>query len=488
VTEANGVAELRIEYKPVGNNGSATLTAKLADDVIGHAKIDLGKPKARTEFVEALVKGKPGIDGAAMEKELLRIGAELSARHAKGDEKPAPPEADALLLKMPQHVRHVARAMLESPDLMQRVIDDVASCGVAGERELVATIYLVGVSRLLPRPLASIVQAPSSTGKSYVVEKTAALFPPETVIHTTAMTAQSLYYLEAGALQHKFIVAGERSRKEDDDTAEATRALREMIGSGRLTKLVPMKEGGRIVTQRIEQPGPIAYVETTTLTKIFDEDANRCLLLSADERKQQTAHIVNRLAGHYSGAAANTVDVIVQRHHAAQRMIQERPVVIPFAEQIAERFDCERVEARRAFPHLMSMIQASSLLHQFQRRIDGDGRIVASVDDYQLARRLVRGPLARLLGGQISDAAIRFYDRLVEWEKDKFTTAEVYRHDRKSEQAIRGWLRDLAGVGAVEQIEANKGSRPAIWKLTGIDRDDLVAGDCGLPAVEEITT
>ncbi len=373
---------------------------------------------------------------------LLSHAAEHTKRNAKADEKTPEPDADTLLLKMSEHVRAEARAMLVSPDLMQRVIDDVAATGVGGERELVGSNYLIGVSRLLPCPLAAIVQAPSSTGKSYMVEKTAALFPPEAVIHATAMTAQSLYYLESGALQHRFIVAGERSRKEDDDTAEATRALREMIGSGRLTKLVPMKEDGRFVTQRIEQPGPIAYIETTTLTKIFDEDANRCLLLTADERPQQTAHVVNRLAAGYSGGATINVDMIVQRHHAAQRMIQGRPVVIPFAAQIAERFDCERVEARRAYPQLMSMIQASALLHQFQRQLVVDGQIVASVDDYQLARHLVRGPLARLLGGRISDAALRFYDRLVAWSRDKFSTAEAYRHDRKSQQAIRGWLRE----------------------------------------------
>jgi hypothetical protein len=261
-----------------------------------------------------------------------------------------------------------------------------------------------------------------------------------------------------------------------------------MIGSGRLTKLVPMKEGGRIVTHQIEQPGPIAYIETTTLTRIFDEDANRCLLLTADERQQQTAHIVNRLADGYTGAVRISVDTIIQRHHAMQRMIRSQPVVIPFAHQIAARFDTERVEARRAFPHLMSMVETSALLHQFQRTIDGDGRIVASVDDYQLARHLVRGPLARLLGGRISDAAIRFYDRLISWAGDKFTTAEAYRHDRKSEQAIRGWLRELANVGGVEQIEPSRGSRPAVWRLTGLNRDDLLVGDCGLMEPEEITT
>jgi hypothetical protein len=260
-----------------------------------------------------------------------------------------------------------------------------------------------------------------------------------------------------------------------------------MIGSGRLTKLVPMKEGGRIVTQRIEQDGPIAYIESTTLTKIFDEDANRCLIVSADERTQQTMSIINRLAAGYGGAEKVNADAIVQKHHALQRMLQMRTVVVPFAEKVAKHFPADRVEARRAFPHLMGMIQASAILHQFQRTIDGDGRIVAAPDDYELARHLCRGPLARLLGGRISDAAIRFYDRLVEWGPDRFSTADAYRRDRKSQQAIRGWLRELAEAGAVEQVEAPKGSRPAVWKLTNIDRNELLAGDCGLPTVEELT-
>jgi hypothetical protein len=256
-----------------------------------------------------------------------------------------------------------------------------------------------------------------------------------------------------------------------------------MIGSGRLTKLVPMKEGNRIVTQRIEQPGPIAYIETTTLTKIFDEDANRCLLLAADERQQQTRAIVNRLAAHYGGAEPITADMIIQRHHALQRMLQQRPVAIPFAEKIAKRFDVERVEARRAFPHLMSMIQASALLHQYQRPIDADGRIVAAEFDYVAARSLCRGPLSRLLGGTISGAALRFYDRITtaEWAAGTFSTGEAARRDRKTPQAIRTWLHELLDAGAVEQTEVGKGSRPATWRLTGMDRSELVAGDCGLP-------
>ena len=122
--------------------------------------------------------------------------------------------------------------------------------------------------------------------------------------------------MEPGQLKHRFIVAGERSRREDDEAAEATRALREMISGGKLTKLVAMKEAGRIVTQRIEQEGPISYIESTTLTKIFDEDANRCLLVNADERTAQTSAIINRLAASYGGAEKHNVEGTIQKHSA----------------------------------------------------------------------------------------------------------------------------------------------------------------------------
>jgi hypothetical protein len=365
----------------------------------------------------------------------------------------------------------------------------VAASGVAGERELTAAIYLVGVSRLLPKPLATIVQAPSSTGKSYTVGKVADLFPRESVILATSLTPQALFYMPPGSLVHKWIVAGERSRREDDESAEATRALREMISSGKLTKLIPTKDkDGGFTTQKIEQDGPIAYIETTTLSKIFDEDANRCLLLSADERNQQTTAIVNRLAAGFGGAEGIDVEAIISRHHALQRMLKQLPVVIPFAEKIAERFPTDRVEARRAFPHLMAMIQASALLHQYQRPLDGDGRIVASPDDYQLARHLARGPLGRLLGGCIAPAAIRYHDRLAGWASgiNSFTTTEAVKRDRATDRAVRGWLHELAGVGAIEQTTEGKGSKPATWKFLGVDRSELEAGDCGLPSAEEI--
>src|SRR5262249_25590628 len=145
---------------------------------------------------------------------------------------------------------------------------------------------------------------PSSSGKSFLAEQTSRLFPPETVIHATQMTPQALFHMPPGSLAHRFVVAGERSRIEDDETAEATRARRQMLSSGRLCKRMPMKvAGGKIETVCIEQEGPIAYVETTTLSKVFDEDENRCVSLHTDERREQTRRVITRAAEGYASPA-----------------------------------------------------------------------------------------------------------------------------------------------------------------------------------------
>lgn len=493
--EMSSTKGLKIAYAPAGRSSATTLTAKFDGEVLEVATIDLTKPKARGVFRDTICKDGRGIEPETVDKELLRIAAEVqtsmqNSRPNKSDSRPNRAEPAELLAKMPESAKAKARQLLEDPVLMERILDDVSVLGVAGERELIATTYLVGVSRLLQRPLAQIVQGLSSSGKSYAIEQTARLFPAEAVIHATAMTPQALFYMPPGSLEHKFIVAGERSRVETDDTAEATRALREMLSAGKLSKLIPLKIDGRMETKRIEQEGPIAYVESTTLTKIFDEDANRCLLLHTDERPQQTRRIVQKLADGYTGASRRgDVERIIEWHHALQRMIEKKDVVVPYAERLAELLQSDRVEMRRAFPQLMSLIQASALLHQRQRRIDREGRVIASEDDYQLTRHLLAKPFERLLGGGLSDPARRFFDELDPWAGDsEFTTTKANDQwkSRMSRRALTGYLLELAEAGLVDQVEPPRGNKPATWRMAGV-QPDSVDGPAALPSSEDVS-
>jgi hypothetical protein len=435
----------------------------------------------RAKFIENVKARFPEVCLNGIEAELLQIGVEsgLPGPPAAGPG----PEADPLA-STPANVLAEAERMLLDPELIRRVCDDVGSLGVAGERDLALNVYLIGVSRLLDKPLAGIVRGSSSSGKSFLVEKVASLFPPETVILATQMTPQALFHMPQGSLRNKWVVAGERSRKEDDDRAEATRALREMLSSGRLTKLMPEKVGGVIQTEIIEQEGPIAFIETTTLSNIFEEDANRCLILQTDESQEQTRRIVAELAGRHSTPGPRTnLDYVRSVHHAIQRMLPTVDVRVPFAERISRSITCDRVEVRRAFRQLLALIQASALLHFRQRKMD-DGVLLATATDYQIARRLILKPFGMSLGGGVSDAAHRYFDWLKKrWAKEEFESSQAINLELGKKSATYGWLAELHNAGALERLEKNRGNRSARWRLTG---NDPLPGAGIIPEVEDV--
>ena len=168
-----------------------------------------------------------------LDKQWLALYREYQRRRAAG---PAQADTAALLQHMPQNTQQEAETMLQHPRLVDVIREDIETMGVAGEYDLALTIYLTGLSRQLDKPLAVRVHGPTASGKSYLISAVTGLFPPETVLQVTQITPQALYYLEPGALRHRFIVAGERSRLQNDETAEATRALRELLSAGRLVK------------------------------------------------------------------------------------------------------------------------------------------------------------------------------------------------------------------------------------------------------------
>jgi hypothetical protein len=458
------------------------LTAKLDGTVVYVDKIDLSKPRHRSCFADELCKGRPNL----LKKDIESCLLQLAAKVEEPSQEPSPPSREELIGKTPDFVLAEARATLEDPKLCRRILDDIQTIGAAGEQELSLTIYLVGTSRLLRKPLAAIVQGPSSSGKSYVVERVASLFPPEGVLNATQMTPQSLFYLKPGSLKNRFVVAGERSRVEDDETAEATRALREMLSGGRLSKLVPVKGKDGMETRLIEQEGPIAFVESTTLTKIFDEDLNRCILLTTDERQSQTRRIIDSIAAKYmTNGSTSRAEQIVSRHNTMQRLIEPLEVLVPYAGRLAEKFVDDRVEARRAFPQVLSLIQSSALLHQYQRQRDNDGHVLADRHDYEIARRLVTGPLSRQLGGNLSDPARRFFDKLAPLFGDaQFTAAEAVAKTKAGKRSAYGWLSELNDAGVVKIVESQHGPKPAVWQIIG-SADD-VQGPTILPPAEQV--
>jgi hypothetical protein len=486
---------------------TVTVIDKAAGKVALTDKVDMESMRERAKLYKRLAERLPGVELKDIEEageagwsatvqrrreEQQASEAEAQAAAAAGradDAGDADPEADGqqLLAETPGGIRAAAEALLRDPDLIDRIAEDIELQGVAGEKSLAATLYLVFTSRKLLRPLAARVRGPSTSGKSHVIDRTAALMPPEAIIHATQMTPQALFHMKKGSLRHKLIVAGERSRNQVDDAADTTRALREMISAGRLSKLMPMKTPDGLETVLIEQEGPIAFVESTTLGEVFAEDENRALPLYTDERPEQTRRVLTAMANAYTGLRPQGHDPGRTRfvHHAAQRLLERREVLIPFAPRLGAALHEDRVETRRAFFAILSMIQASALLHQFQREHTADGRVIATREDYAVASLVLAEPMRRLLRGSISEPVRRFAERLRGWFGDEaFTTRQAKMREQTSRTSVYGWLGELRAAGLVEPVSEHHGKTPATWRLAGPDPVQATAGV--LPPVEQV--
>jgi hypothetical protein len=77
-------------------------------------------------------------------------------------------------------------------------------------------------------------------------------------------------------------------------------------------------------------------------------------------------------------------------------MLPRCAIRVPFSARLADGLLCDRVEVRRAFPQLLTLIETSALLHHKQRRRGHDDAILADARDYHLARRLIVKPFSSL--------------------------------------------------------------------------------------------
>lgn len=381
-----------------------------------------------------------------------------------------------------------ALSMLKNPALFECIERDIEQIGIAGEKELCRQLYIIMSSRNLEKPLSGIIFGASASGKSYLIETISKMMPPEAVLQAHDITDEALYYLESGALKNRIVIAGERiedKRSKRGKAEDNTKALREILASGKLSKLVTTKDkDGRPVTTHIEQPGPIVYLESTTSTGIHDEDATRLLPLVTDESARQTQIIIDAMKTKALGktASGNLKEAILLKHQVAQRLLKPARVNIPFVDSLTLPYDV--VSTRRAFSQLISLIEAVAVLRQYQKSAcEQDGVLVLEADefDYAIAYPLVMKIFVRTYSG-INEKSRDLLRIIVERSPEySFTILELDTWAGISDASVRRRLKELVERGIVSEC---RDVRPYTYK---VERPDLAdTANINLPTPDEI--
>lgn len=272
-----------------------------------------------------------------------------------------------------------ALAWLKAPGLIDRIAADIATLGVVGETENALVTYLAALSRKLDRPLAVLIQSTSAAGKSALMDAVLDLVPEEERVTYSAMTGQSLFYLGEADLKHKALAIAE-----EEGARHAAYALKLLQSQGTLTIASTGKDPatGKLVTQDYKVEGPVALMLTTTAIDLDEELANRCLVLTIDESRDQTRaiHARQRYEETLAGLAEQESRAALRSlHHNAQRLLKPVKVVNPYAERLT--FLDEKTRTRRDHRKYLALIRAIAFLHQYQR----EPRMLAGPDGSSIA-------------------------------------------------------------------------------------------------------
>jgi DNA primase len=362
--------------------------------------LELYQAKARAAWSRA-VSVELGLSEDTAKADLGRLMRAVEARQDEVIRAQLRPEHSAApVVSEAQH--SAALALLRDPQLAERIVADVEASGVVGESSNALVAYLACVSRKLDKPLAILIQSTSAAGKSTLMDAILALMPESERVHYSAMTGQSLFYLGEQAMKHKILAIAE-----EEGVRQAAYALKVLQSQGVLTIASTGKDPttGDLQTKTYTVEGPVMLFLTTTATDVDEELQNRCLVLTIDESREQTAAIQARqrasrtLAGlqarHRAGAVLDT-------HRVAQSLLKPLAVVNPYAEQLG--FADDRVRLRRDQQKYLGLIEAIALLHQYQRAVKTTligGEPVEYVEvmpaDIALANRLAHEVLGRSL-------------------------------------------------------------------------------------------
>ena len=364
----------------------------------------------------------------------------------------------------PERIRQ-AIDYLKSPNLLERTNQDIGKTGVVGEETNRLLMYLVFTSRLRENPLHIISLGSSGSGKTYLQEKVSELVPQHDKLEVTILSENAFYYFGQKELKHKLVLI------EDMDGAEnVLYPLRELQTKRKISKTVPVKDNkGNLRTITLQVEGPICLAGTTTKERLYEDNANRSLLIyldSSPEHKEKIMEYQRKL----SAGKINT-----EQEQQAKELLRDvqsvlKPVKVrnPYAEQL--KLPDYIFKPLRTNSHYLQFIEIVTFYHQYQRPLktmadpEGSGHggtkyIETTIEDIEAANELLKDVL--LAKSDELPRAVRDFFESLKYHlkltgKESFYAKDVRARLRLNPMTQNRYMRELEYRGYIKRAGGNR--------------------------------
>jgi len=304
-------------------------------------------------------------------------------------------------------LRNDAIPVLQSEtDIIDYISNAFRALGYGGDLTTPVLTYLSATSRLLAMRTGSMLAhllllAVSSAGKSFAWTLTRLLLPEDAYVEIDAASPRVLIYGDFD-LQHKVLIYSEADSLPSGEDNPAASALRNLLQDGYLHYQVTVKaqDTGKFEVITINKHGPTTLITTSTRplpdqlqTRIFTHE------VVSDPRQVKDALTIQGKIE--DGTFTIRQDQNLVAYQAYLQALSPWHVRVPFASKLAEMIAEKHASPRlqRDYQRILALIKSVAILRHPHRKHDGDGALLAEIEDYAVVYHLLRDTYSATVTG-----------------------------------------------------------------------------------------
>lgn len=439
--------------------GNLTVTLMAEDTNSGkkeRTKLDLYASQTVRKFAEQLAE-KSGTNSEVIEASLLQLTDALEVYRDKQiqESNPVITNKRKYFPVAPQREKDCI-SFLKEENLIKQIDQYIQQSGVVGEEQARCLLFVIALTYKMSDPLHCLIQASSGSGKSHLINAIGALMPHEDVISITRVSSKSLYHYSNDELVDKVVLIQDF----DGLNEEAQYAFRELQSAGSISSSTTIKDkNGNLRAEIKTVRGHFASLSAST-KDVYLDNAGRSIVIGIDESIEQTKRIIDyqnqKLAGVIDTDTEYQARIFLQD---CIRTLKPFEVVNPYADKI--QLPVEAKMLRRLNSHFQATVKAVTILHQYQREKDTQGRIIAQPVDLKTACELLF-PALMLKVDDLDPSLRQFFNSLkshIQTPNIHFTKLEIRQALHISKTQCFRYMEDLEKLEYIQKIggHANKG-------------------------------
>lgn len=392
------------------SNDLSTLKGTFAFEVLGTSKtyrnkLDLYERSHVVAFIKSVCE-QEDINSNQLETELAKLTTHLEKYREQH-----------LGLDLPERKRHInllppekekeAIAFLSKPYVLGRIDELIEDSGITGEENNRKLVFVIASTYKMNSPLHGLIQGTSGSGKTHLINSISKLMPPEDVLSITRVTSKSFYHYTDDDLINKLILIQDIDGLDE----EAMYAFREMQSAGYVSSSTIRKDAvGNLKSVIQEVNSKFASLSATTQAEVYFDNLSRSIVMGVDESESQTFRIIesqnNKTAGLFDEANAIKARELVQN---CMRVLKPYDVVNRYANRIQLPVNAKML--RRLNSHFQDMVKQITLLNQYMRKQDEQGRLITEVEDLILATEIMFDSIMWKVD-ELDSSLRQFFDKL----------------------------------------------------------------------------